>query len=169
MRPSSSLTLIWNKSVALIAPFRMGISYCLPVRLSIIVSVSEAMGFTFQYLLHVAVLFLLDYPYCPVNSASIRPRRQYSSDFPLTIFIGKTNHRRRGKLRYLSFWISSSQQTCQPFHVRKMTDQHDRLLSCFQLALGDHRIILRQQAVNLPYSHCRMEMSGKDFGCLFRS
>src|SRR5215208_3835723 len=37
---SSAVTLIWRRSVALIVPSLIGTSYCLPVRLSVIVSVS---------------------------------------------------------------------------------------------------------------------------------
>ena len=37
---SSGVTLIWRRSVALIVPSWIGTSYCLPVRLSVIVSVS---------------------------------------------------------------------------------------------------------------------------------
>src|SRR5436190_6990461 len=40
MPNSSAVTLIWRRSVALIVPSWMGTSYCLPVRLSVIVSVS---------------------------------------------------------------------------------------------------------------------------------
>src|SRR5215813_3016771 len=40
MPNSSGTTLIWRRSVALIVPSWTGTSYCLPVRLSVIVSVS---------------------------------------------------------------------------------------------------------------------------------
>src|SRR6187431_927836 len=37
---SSAVTFTWRRSVALMVPSWIGISYCLPVRLSVIVSVS---------------------------------------------------------------------------------------------------------------------------------
>src|SRR5215467_6012318 len=40
MPNSSAVTLIWRRSVALIVPSWIGTSYCRPVRLSVIVSVS---------------------------------------------------------------------------------------------------------------------------------
>src|SRR5215831_5057465 len=40
MPNSSAVTLIWRRSVALIVPSWIGTSYCFPVRLSVIVSVS---------------------------------------------------------------------------------------------------------------------------------
>src|SRR3954469_7252323 len=40
MPNSSAVTLIWRRSVALTVPSWIGTSYCLPVRLSVIVSVS---------------------------------------------------------------------------------------------------------------------------------
>src|SRR2546423_8643897 len=41
---SSSDVLIWRRSIALIVPFSMGRSYCLPVRLSVMVNVFPLMA-----------------------------------------------------------------------------------------------------------------------------
>src|SRR5205085_3344984 len=48
---SSAVTLIWRRSVARMVPSWIGISYCLPVRLSVMVSVSAIGGGALQIVL----------------------------------------------------------------------------------------------------------------------